>query len=84
MGRGVLVDYHGWRTSQGAGFRAYDAFESVAIPLADLQACLAAQGTEVKFGDVLFIRSGQSQRHAGGWWGGGLGFGSNVSPVLSS
>ena len=62
MGRGVLVDYHGWRTSQGEDFRAYDSFESIAIPLSDLKACLAAQGTEVKFGDILFIRSGQSPR----------------------
>ncbi len=57
MGRGILVDYHGWRTSQG-DVKAYDAFESVAIPFADLKACLEAQGTEVKFGDILFIRSG--------------------------
>ncbi|KAK7750581.1 hypothetical protein SLS62_007428 [Diatrype stigma] len=59
VGRGILVDYHGWRTSQGDGFRAYDPFDSVAIPLSDLKACLEAQGTEVKFGDILFIRSGQ-------------------------
>lgn len=64
VGRGILVDYHGWRTSQGDNFRAYDSFDSVAIPLVDLKACLEAQGTEVKFGDILFIRSGFMAGHA--------------------
>lgn len=59
MGRGVLVDYHSWRLAQpAANLKPYDPFKSDAIPLEDLQACLAAQGTEVKFGDILFIRSG--------------------------
>ena len=65
VGRGVLVDYHGWRTSQGEGFRAYDSFESVSIPLSDLKACLEAQGTEVRFGDILFIRSGEHPKSRG-------------------
>lgn len=62
VGRGILVDYHGWRTSQpdDGKVSAYDSFESTSISLADLQACLEAQGTEVKFGDILFIRSGKS------------------------
>lgn len=60
VGRGILVDYHGWRTSQPDGqVSAYDSFDSTSISLADLQACLEAQGTEVKFGDILFIRSGE-------------------------
>jgi len=62
VGRGVLVDYHGWRTSPDgqahSKVKNYDSFESVAIPVEDLQACLKAQGTELKFGDILFIRSG--------------------------
>ncbi|KAI1648158.1 uncharacterized protein F4817DRAFT_74502 [Daldinia loculata] len=59
VGRGVLVDYHSWRLAQpAANLKPYDPFKSDAIPLEDLQACLAAQGTEVKFGDILFIRSG--------------------------
>ncbi|KAI1358266.1 hypothetical protein F5Y08DRAFT_322220 [Xylaria arbuscula] len=62
VGRGVLVDYHSWRTSpegqKQAKLKDYDSFKSVAIPLEDLQACLRAQGTELKFGDILFIRSG--------------------------
>ncbi|KAI8947966.1 hypothetical protein F4801DRAFT_487715 [Xylaria longipes] len=62
VGRGVLVDYHSWRTSPEGQAQSkvkdYDSFESVSIPLDDLQACLKAQGTEPKFGDILFIRSG--------------------------
>lgn len=63
MGRGVLVDYHSWRTSPEGQAQSkvkdYDSFDSVSIPVEDLQACLKAQGTELKFGDILFIRSGK-------------------------
>lgn len=57
VGRGVLVDYHSWRLENN---KAFDAFETSPIPLEDLKACLAAQGTEVKFGDILLIRSGKT------------------------
>ncbi|KAI1080648.1 hypothetical protein F5B20DRAFT_538437 [Whalleya microplaca] len=63
VGRGVLIDYHSWRLSQ-ADAKPFDAFESVSIPLKDLEACLEAQGTEIKFGDILFIRSGFMAAHA--------------------
>lgn len=63
VGRGVLVDYHSWRTSPEGQAQSkvkdYDSFESVSIPVSDLEACLKAQGTELKFGDILFIRSGK-------------------------
>lgn len=36
----------------------YDPFARDSIPVADLQACLKAQGTEVKFGDILITRTG--------------------------
>ncbi|KAK8065667.1 hypothetical protein PG997_012414 [Apiospora hydei] len=59
VGRGILVDYHSWRTSQPDGkVSTYDSFYSTSISVADLKACLDAQATEVKFGDILFIRSG--------------------------
>ncbi|KAK3685579.1 hypothetical protein B0T22DRAFT_492468 [Podospora appendiculata] len=68
VGRGVLVDYHTWRQWQAeAGsirHQNFDAFDTTPIPLEDIQACLAAQGTEVKFGDILLIRSGWMQAHA--------------------
>ena len=55
VGRGVLVDYHAWRESEGI---PYDAFRTGSIPLTHLKAALGAQGTEIKFGDILIIRSG--------------------------
>ncbi|KAI2633872.1 hypothetical protein GGS21DRAFT_116778 [Xylaria nigripes] len=62
VGRGVLIDYHGWRTSPEGQAQSkmqnYDPFVADSIPLQDLQACLKAQGTEPKFGDILFIRTG--------------------------
>ncbi|KAI0197268.1 hypothetical protein EV127DRAFT_329778 [Xylaria flabelliformis] len=62
VGRGVLIDYHAWRASPEGQAQSkvkdYNSFESVSIPLEDLQACLKSQGTELKFGDILFIRSG--------------------------
>ncbi|KAI1449718.1 hypothetical protein F5Y02DRAFT_369594 [Annulohypoxylon stygium] len=60
VGRGILVDYHSWRQSQPASSASasYDAFTTSSIPLSDLQACLASQGTVPRFGDILFIRSG--------------------------
>ncbi|KAI1342062.1 hypothetical protein F5Y15DRAFT_374125 [Xylariaceae sp. FL0016] len=57
VGRGILIDYHSWRMAQ-TDIKPYDSFDSVSIPLEDLQTCLKAQDTEVKFGDILFIRSG--------------------------
>src|SRR5258708_4622170 len=37
---------------------SHDVFETGSIPLADLKPALKLQGTEVKFGDILIIRSG--------------------------
>ncbi|GKT40863.1 uncharacterized protein ColSpa_01044 [Colletotrichum spaethianum] len=55
VGRGILVDYHSWRLEQNI---PYDPFARDAIPVSDLKACLEAQGTEVKFGDILLTRTG--------------------------
>jgi hypothetical protein len=57
VGRGILVDYYGWKASQ-SGVSTYNIFDSVAISVEELKACLDAQGTKVQFGDILFIRSG--------------------------
>lgn len=54
-GRGVLLDYHEWRLKQG---RTHNAFETASISADDLKAVAKDQGTEIKFGDVLIIRSG--------------------------
>ncbi|KAI1375261.1 hypothetical protein F4677DRAFT_423676 [Hypoxylon crocopeplum] len=59
VGRGILIDYHSWRLSQPpSSSSSYDSFSTLSIPLSDLQACLASQNTEIRFGDILFIRSG--------------------------
>ncbi|KAI8291221.1 hypothetical protein K4K60_002859 [Colletotrichum sp. SAR11_57] len=54
QGRGVLVDYHSWRLSQNI---TYDPFAHDSIPASELKACLEAQGTEVRFGDILISAS---------------------------
>jgi hypothetical protein len=54
-GRGILLDYHEWRLKQG---RAHNAFETGSISAEDLRAVAKDQGTGIKFGDVLIIRSG--------------------------
>ncbi|KAK4547676.1 hypothetical protein LTR36_000633 [Oleoguttula mirabilis] len=55
VGRAILLDYHEWRIKQG---RDHHAFETGAIPAADLKQVAKDQGTEIKFGDILLIRSG--------------------------
>lgn len=60
-GRAVLVDFARWKdTPEGA--RAvngeFENFKTCAIKLAWIQETLAYQGTEVRFGDILVVRSG--------------------------
>ncbi|MCJ1254541.1 hypothetical protein MMC24_002356 [Lignoscripta atroalba] len=55
VGRGILLDYHTWRLKQDI---PYHPFKTGSIPLEHLKATAHAQGTEVKFGDILIIRSG--------------------------
>lgn len=54
-GRGVLLDY--WAYAQRHGIH-YDPQDTHPITLADLEACRAEQGTELRAGDILLIRSG--------------------------
>ncbi|KAH7633032.1 hypothetical protein B0T09DRAFT_85391 [Sordaria sp. MPI-SDFR-AT-0083] len=74
VGRGVLVDFHSWRLKvieEQPNLNPYltqrlvnfDHFATTPILLGDILACLEYQGTEVKFGDVLFVRSGWIQQH---------------------
>lgn len=44
--------------------RDFDCFATSPIPLAHLEACLAAQGTEPRFGDILLIRTGWHEQLA--------------------
>ncbi|KAL8953943.1 MAG: hypothetical protein Q9222_000230 [Ikaeria aurantiellina] len=55
VGRGILLDFHSWRLANNV---AYDPFETGSISLAQMKAVLDAQHTHVRFGDILFIRSG--------------------------
>ncbi|KAH6686214.1 hypothetical protein F5X68DRAFT_14376 [Plectosphaerella plurivora] len=66
VGRGILVDYHAWRLNHPdpSSLSPYDPFSSTQIPLSDIQACLAAQGTTPRFGDILFTRTGFMAVHA--------------------
>lgn len=54
-GRGVLLDYYGWRLKQG---RPYDPFTSHAIELEELLEVAKSQDVEFHTGDVLLVRSG--------------------------
>ncbi|KAK7731717.1 hypothetical protein SLS53_008661 [Cytospora paraplurivora] len=59
VGRGILIDFDSWRQAQDdPDLKDFNCFEASTIPLRHLKAALAAQGTEVKFGDILFIRTG--------------------------
>jgi len=62
VGRGILLDFHSWRLAQDPPI-PYDAFKAGSIPLKYLKAVAAAQGTEIKFGDILIIRSGYMVAH---------------------
>lgn len=61
-GRGVLVDFARWK-EKGPGaqieqVKAFKTFETTPIKLEWLKDILAWQGTQLKFGDILVVRSG--------------------------
>jgi hypothetical protein len=65
VGRGVLADVASFAAPDGPGARSglppaggYDPFTRVAIGPDDLAAALAAQGTELRAGDILCVRTG--------------------------
>ena len=55
VGRGVLLDFHSWRLANNV---AYEPFKTGSISLEQLKAVAESQGTEIRFGDILLIRSG--------------------------
>lgn len=55
VGRGVLLDYASWAESKGI---TVDHFSPYSIPVDTLQEIAISQGTELRRGDILFIRSG--------------------------
>jgi hypothetical protein len=56
IGRGILLDYEAWRDEHNHPLK--DAFKSGAITLSELKAVAEWEGVEIKFGDILIIRSG--------------------------
>ena len=59
VGRGILLDYHGWREANNVTVNKHSAFKTGGIPVGELKAVAEWEGLEIKFGDVLFIRSGK-------------------------
>ena len=63
VGRGILLDYDRWRRAHN---KLYEPLATTnqdkvcAIPVEDLKAVLEWQGTEVRFGDILLIRTGST------------------------
>ncbi|KAL8944019.1 MAG: hypothetical protein Q9216_000728 [Gyalolechia sp. 2 TL-2023] len=55
VGRGILLDFHSWRLAHDV---TYNPFETGAISLEQMHAVLRDQGTQIRYGDILFIRSG--------------------------
>ena len=55
VGRGVLLDFHSWRLRNNID---YEPFSTGSITVGQLQAVAEAQGTDIKFGDILIVRSG--------------------------
>ncbi|OAL27838.1 hypothetical protein AYO20_09691 [Fonsecaea nubica] len=57
-GRGVLLDYYSYARSQGNNYELIGQKANYSISVAELKACAAAQGTELRQGDILLVRSG--------------------------
>lgn len=55
VGRGILLDFHEWRLKHGV---KYEPFGDDTISADTLRQIAKEQGTEIKFGDILIIRSG--------------------------
>lgn len=58
VGRGILLDYHGWWQRNSSSELPIDGFKTHHIRLEDLLATAKEQGTEIHFGDILLILSG--------------------------
>lgn len=49
------MDFHKWRLGNNI---AYEPFKTGSISLSQLKAVAESQGTEIKFGDILLLRTG--------------------------
>lgn len=57
VGRGILLDFDRWRRAQGIEFDPLP-FNPCKVTVDQLKAVARSQGTEIKFGDILFVRTG--------------------------
>ncbi|CAK1360614.1 unnamed protein product [Cercospora beticola] len=55
VGRGILLDYHAWRLKNNI---PHNAFETGSISAATLKQVAKDQGTEIRHGDILILRTG--------------------------
>ena len=64
VGRGILVDYDRWRRSKGLEYNVLPSDKDpTPITLDQIKAVLAEQGTDIRFGDILIIRTGFTAEH---------------------
>ncbi|KAG5656985.1 hypothetical protein KAF25_011154 [Fusarium avenaceum] len=63
VGRGILVDWLSWWEHENPGLEPPSAISCHKIPVSELEAALAYQGTETKQGDILIVRSGFVRWH---------------------
>jgi kynurenine formamidase len=59
IGRGVLIDLAAGAAARGA----YDPFSHVAFSVADLEAQLLSQGSTLRFGDIVCVRTGWTEKY---------------------
>lgn len=53
-----MLDYYSYARSQGNNYELIGQKANYSISVAELKACAAAQGTEIRQGDILLVRSG--------------------------
>jgi len=58
VGRGVLLDYRAYAQAKGI---KYDCFDTHAISTQDLEDIAVHQGTTLKLGDILIVRTGYTE-----------------------
>ncbi|KAG5744562.1 hypothetical protein H9Q69_011572 [Fusarium xylarioides] len=63
VGRGILVDWLSWWEHKNPGNEPPSAISCHKIPVSELEATLAYQGTETRQGDILIVRSGFVRWH---------------------
>ncbi|KAF9886971.1 hypothetical protein FE257_010712 [Aspergillus nanangensis] len=58
VGRGILLDFCSYAQTKNIHYELVGNQASYSITAQDLSACAAAQGVEIRYGDILFVRTG--------------------------